>query len=803
MAQKTFRKIQLQPQEAFWLDLMQLPHCIELEKEIILDAKLQLLFSPPYLGIDLEKIFQTTLEDGWLLPINGTRFAVKEKTIYVEVHDSVAEKLTILQKQKKELEREIIQLTNLICTQNSKRLHAQKIQKTENSIDLTNLDSNGNNICTPWDNQVSQRIYGGISPTLSPISSSPAKLIDINTLETYRNEKANELQQLQVSINQYKNSLNSCQINKVTFIFPLGCSVPNNYEQILKCLYGHHNYCQDNCPYKRDCVYLQTLANTNLGTSASADILQQQKTFLYKFWLQNYPHISDRAQKAKEWGIDIDHPEKLSNKTSYCYQIFNGNPNVNQGSIIFNTTKNQPFSTVNFGSKGTYKIANVISVVNNQFQELPIIPAKLLNLDKIAENRDAPICFTDSLELARVAPQDLIGPCIFTSYYGAQFDGFEIDFYPFRDRIVYYVIVEHSGLTREQMMDRVHANYLQMKAQVKNINLIFVELNGFRKEEDSWHFSMQRISEQNFCEHYFSSSAPDKAELSSVSLSRPAEESKSSTPPLLGPLIEAGRYILLVGDKHSGKTKFVIAVAAAVASGKELVQILRPEKLIKHDVLYLDFELGKKTFENNTKKILKSFFGDVTNHPFLHIEHLNGQGINIHLPDGIEKVRNIVEKYREKDLKLLIIDNITAVSGNAVADNSGWNQYTYPFITELTNAGITVIVIAHIDAGSLRGGKQKLYNGTECILLSKTSGNNIPKQYCITIERPYVISEYPYAEHHPMTIVINEENEYAEISFDKAYLKNILSNRSISANKLGYWFNVTPKTIREWQKKLT
>ena len=179
-------------------------------------------------------------------------------------------------------------------------------------------------------------------------------------------------------------------------------------------------------------------------------------------------------------------------------------PMSNQGSIIFNTTKNQPFSTVNFGSKGTYKIANVISVVNNQFQELPIIPAKLLNLDKIAENRDVPICFTDSLELARVAPQALIGPCIFTSYYGAQFDGFEIDFYPFRDRTVYYVIVEHSGLTREQVMDRVHANYLQMKAQVKNINLNFVELNGFRKEEDSWHFSMQRISEQNFCERYFS-----------------------------------------------------------------------------------------------------------------------------------------------------------------------------------------------------------------------------------------------------------------------------------------------------------
>ena len=110
----------------------------------------------------------------------------------------------------------------------------------------------------------------------------------------------------------------------------------------------------------------------------SADVLHQQKVSLYNLWHQNYPHISDRAQKAKEWGIDIDHPEKLSNKTSYCYQIFNSNPNVNQGSIIFNTTKNQPFSTVNFGSKGTYKIANVISVVNNQFQELPIIPAKLL-----------------------------------------------------------------------------------------------------------------------------------------------------------------------------------------------------------------------------------------------------------------------------------------------------------------------------------------------------------------------------------------------------------------------------------------
>ena len=359
MGQKTFGKIQLQPQEAFWLDLMQLPHCIELEKEIILDAKLQLLFSPPYLGIDLEKIFQTTLEDGWLLPINGTRFAVKEKTIYVEVHDSVAEKLTILQKQKKELEREIIQLTNLICTQNSKRIRAKRIEENQDSNSLNSIGSSN------------------ISYTNIP----SMRAADISTLETYRNEKANELQQLQVSINQYKNSLNSCQINKVAFVFPLGCSVPNNYEQILKCLYVHHNYCQDNCcPYKRDCAYLQTLANINLGVSTSADVLHQQKVSLYNLWHQNYPHISDRAQKAKEWGIDIDHPEKLSNKTSYCYQIFNSNPNVNQGSIIFNTTKNQPFSTVNFGSKGTYKIANVISVVNNQFQELPIIPAKLLSL---------------------------------------------------------------------------------------------------------------------------------------------------------------------------------------------------------------------------------------------------------------------------------------------------------------------------------------------------------------------------------------------------------------------------------------
>ena len=141
MAQRILKKIKLQPQEALWLDLMQLPHCIELEKEIILDAKLQLLFSPPYLGIDLEKIFQTTLEDGWLLPVNGTRFAVKEKTIYVEVHDFTTRKLTILQKQKKELEREIIQLTNLICTQNSKRIRAKRIEENQDSNSLNSLGS--------------------------------------------------------------------------------------------------------------------------------------------------------------------------------------------------------------------------------------------------------------------------------------------------------------------------------------------------------------------------------------------------------------------------------------------------------------------------------------------------------------------------------------------------------------------------------------------------------------------------------------------------------------------------------------
>ena len=128
---------------------------------------------------------------------------------------------------------------------------------------------------------------------------------DISTLETYRNEKANELQQLQVSINQYKNSLNSCQINKVAFVFPLGCSVPNNYEQILKCLYVHHNYCQDNCcPYKRDCAYLQTLANINLGVSTSADVLHQQKVSLYNLWHQTI-HISVIERRKPKNGESI------------------------------------------------------------------------------------------------------------------------------------------------------------------------------------------------------------------------------------------------------------------------------------------------------------------------------------------------------------------------------------------------------------------------------------------------------------------------------------------------------------------
>ena len=51
----------------------------------------------------------------------------------------------------------------------------------------------------------------------------------------------------------------------------------------------------------------------------STDVLQQQKVSLYNLWRQNHPHISDRAQKAKEWGIDIDYPEKLANKINHYY----------------------------------------------------------------------------------------------------------------------------------------------------------------------------------------------------------------------------------------------------------------------------------------------------------------------------------------------------------------------------------------------------------------------------------------------------------------------------------------------------
>lgn len=770
--------------------LVALPHSIEKEKEIILEGKLHALFAAPYKNLDLPKIFQTEPEDGWLLTINRQRIAIQDKTIFFEPHKNTQRLLDALKKREKELDQNISIIRSKISQNITRRLNliaecSAKVQRNDNSQKYREKEAP---IDIAMTKLTSTQEVSMAYPHVAPQSISPFRLQEQSRLMSDLNEFAQFCRNMELQLDSIRHNIShleeamrrGLQYHKISHKISIGQVVPDNHEELLDCYYEHEEINCNTCTYKAIC---DSLIKPRLPVN------------LYGAWKRNHLDISDIVLSAKQLGIDIDQPMK-------AFVSFQFQPSLFcccfENEVIFCSSEGKSIGKLCIEKTDSTKCTHFESYVNETGAAVPFAPAKLFRLDAIANQREAELYFTDCLEFAIFARSTNEGNTILTSYFGGQFDDTEIDFYPFRGRTVHYLLFEHSGYSFEQIFKKACQNYKQIKEQSPGAILDFFIL---KKEKNNCCFQVgQVLTEEEFCTRYLPSRKNEENNsIVSDIFPNPPEH---RTPPLLGPLIESGRYILLAANKHSGKTKFATALAASVASGKELVQILRPERNTPKEVLYLDFELGKEIFEINTQKIIKSFFPSGA-HPKLHVKHLTKQHTDIHTEKGIEEITNIINSCCD-NLKLLIIDNITAASSNPTSDNSGWRKYTFPFIDSLRTKGITVVVIAHLDDDEISGARQKLNSASECITLARTNfglEENSQDRYGIKIERDFHITGYPYAN-TPMEIVIDESMDKATFSFNESYLNGFLSGKSLSADELAFWFNVTPKTIREWRGKL-
>jgi archaellum biogenesis ATPase FlaH len=164
---------------------------------------------------------------------------------------------------------------------------------------------------------------------------------------------------------------------------------------------------------------------------------------------------------------------------------------------------------------------------------------------------------------------------------------------------------------------------------------------------------------------------------------------------IIGDLISEGEQIILFGDSNTGKSLLAMQIAIAVAKGEDLAfknadnQITLKNECEAQRVLYMDFEHSNQQLEKridfdqlDQKSKENIFIGKVE----------VGEMLEGHKPG--ETFKEIKEAAEECKSKFIIIDNISAISGDLEKGENA-KQFLSPLWRLCRQEKYTVIILAH------------------------------------------------------------------------------------------------------------
>ncbi|WP_298285223.1 AAA family ATPase [Acidocella sp.] len=170
---------------------------------------------------------------------------------------------------------------------------------------------------------------------------------------------------------------------------------------------------------------------------------------------------------------------------------------------------------------------------------------------------------------------------------------------------------------------------------------------------------------------------------------------------LISPIIRTGDIIWLYAAPKTGKTWIALSMAYAVARGN--CNIASWHTNDPAGVLYVDGEMKPDQLQESISMIMNGA-GELTQSaPFdiICAQALDDGFVDITLEETQEEIEKTL---REKKFKLLVLDNIQALSSNKP---SAVNQL-FPWLRKLARAGIAVIVVDHTNGdGEVQGSSTK------------------------------------------------------------------------------------------------
>ena len=208
---------------------------------------------------------------------------------------------------------------------------------------------------------------------------------------------------------------------------------------------------------------------------------------------------------------------------------------------------------------------------------------------------------------------------------------------------------------------------------------------------------------------------------------------------LLGDVWQTGELATFFGGTGTGKSILGVQIANDLSRGESIDNEYLKNECSPQVVLYLDFELSDKQFQTRytSDDETKSTYQFSDNLKFMNISFGEIYDPKVNTTETIFTLIN--EAINESKARILIIDNITALSSQ---DNSDGNSAMeiMAYLDKLKrNCSISILVIAHtpkknkyspIDIGSLAG-SSKIANFSDCVFAIGQSIKSSEYRYLI------------------------------------------------------------------------
>lgn len=348
----------------------------------------------------------------------------------------------------------------------------------------------------------------------------------------------------------------------------------------------------------------------------------------------------------------------------------------------------------------------------------PRPPFCLYNADRVIQNPDATIIFTD--ELATALSNKSNPALVFCSYYGGDEAIPYLDVSPQAGRHVLWLMLDKPGST-DPKAKYVTAVKIAKQLNGHNVNLEFVTFSDLKWQLNNYSrplfegvkTGIKIIRQEEMLEEAARQGVYIPEELRVIKTSNIEGddlEKKEKLPFLISPIIRKASGTVIFGGTGAAKSWTAISIGAAAANGKSVFPdrwpVMNPDG-IKCLTIAGEMDIGE--YGERLKRLHQHYAKD-EEHKKNFILHIGDQ-LDIASPEGFDRLNEIIDDAENncgisgQPVELLILDNLTTLSieGENPA-NFGRIEYA---LKSIKARGISVILIHHENLkGDIRGARK-------------------------------------------------------------------------------------------------